>query len=212
MKSGFAIINLILLGVGVLFIAACRQQDFIHSLIFFTGVALAACGAVNMVLTVRKGKKVDAEGKKPSMWSTAVSWISSSAALLLGGIMCFAPEHFRELICYVFAVTLLTGALYHAVMLWRGLRPVKFPMWTYLFPLAMLVISLVMLLVESLHSPTGQETTSLLTGIGLILFALTSFVEMLGVRNVNKKMAEARSESEERVDASHHIEDVTAEE
>ena len=39
-KSGFTLINLIILGIVILFIAACRRDDFIHSLVFFTGISM----------------------------------------------------------------------------------------------------------------------------------------------------------------------------
>lgn len=195
-RSGFTLINLIILGIGILFIAACRRPDFIHALVFFTGIAFIIPGVINiftLFLTENKKEKYDPEtGKKehrPSVWSRFVSWTVSIAAVVLGAMMCFTPETFRTPLIYIFAIFILVGGIYHIYMMLRGLRPVTFDLWTYIFPVAIIAISGVLFFLPSLRTPENQTTVALLTGISMITFAVTSFFESVGVRAYNKHTA-----------------------
>lgn len=194
--SGFTIINLIILGIGILFIAACRRPDFIHALVFFTGIAFIIPGIINIcTLLISSGKKerhADDDRKEkpqPSVWSRFAGWTVSIAAVVLGTMMCFTPETFRTPLIYIFGIFILVGGIYHTYMLLKGLRPVTFELWTYIFPVAITAIAVTLLVVPSLRTPEKQTTVALLTGISMIIFAVTSFFESVAVRAYNKRTA-----------------------
>lgn len=201
-RSGFTLINLIILGIGILFIAASRREDFIHALVFFTGVAFIIPGVVNVfTLLFSNGKKdeklYDEKGKEikeqPSAWTRFVGWTVSIAAIVLGVMMCFTPETFRTPLIYIFAVFIFFGGIYHLYMLLRGLRPVTFALWTYLFPVALIAIAAVLFFVPSLRDPAKQPTVALLTGVAMIVFAVTSFFESVGIRSYNKHQCASKA-------------------
>ena len=192
-KSGFTLINLIILGIGILFIAACRRDDFIHSLVFFTGIAFIIPGVVNVFSLIRASKKTadeaDTDRPRPSAWSRFTNWTVSTAAVVLGAMMCFTPETFRTPLIYIFALSIFFGGLYHTYMMLRGLRPAKVEAWTYAFPAAIIIIACILFFLKSLRTPDKQSTVILLTGISMILFATASFFESLAIRAYNRYLA-----------------------
>lgn len=150
-------------------------------------------GIVNifqLLISGSRHKKAEQEGKKaeqPSIWSRFVSWTVSIAAIVLGIMMCFRPDIFHTPVIYILAISGLAGGLYHLYMLLRGLRPVTFAIWTYIFPVAIIGISAALIFIPQLHDATNQETPALLIGITMIIFALTSFFESIAVRSFNRK-------------------------
>lgn len=190
-KSGFTLINLIILGIGILFIAACRRDDFIHSLVFFTGIGFIIPGVVNVFSLIRASKKADdaTDRPRPSAWSRFTNWTISTAAVVLGAMMCFTPETFRTPLIYIFALSIFFGGLYHTYMMLRGLRPAKVDAWTYAFPAAIIIMACILFFLKSLRTPDNQSTVILLTGISMILFATASFFESLAVRAYNRYLA-----------------------
>ena len=194
-KSGFTIINFIILGIGILFIAACRRDDFIHSLVFFSGICFIIPGVVNIFSLIRSSKKSNIEGDdtnerpRQSTWSRFTNWSVSTAAVVLGAMMCFTPETFRTPLIYIFALSIFFGGLYHTYMMLRGLRPAKVDAWTYAFPAAITIIACILFFIPSLRQPDNQTTVILLTGIAMILFAIASFFESLAIRAYNRYLA-----------------------
>lgn len=194
-RSGFVLINLIILGIGILFIALSRRQEPWGSLIYFTGLVFMIPGIVNifqLLISGSRHKKAEEEGKKteqPSVWSRFVSWTVSVAAIVLGIMMCFRPDIFHTPVIYILAISGLIGGLYHLYMLLRGLRPVTFAIWTYIFPAAIIGISAALIFIPSLRDAQNQATPTLLIGITMIIFALTSFFESIAVRSFNRKCA-----------------------
>lgn len=195
-QSGFTIINLIILGIGILFIAACRRPDFLHALVFFTGIAFIIPGVINIFSLLlsegKKGKYDERERRErptQSVWTRFASWTVSIAAVVLGAMMCFTPETFRTPLIYIFAIFILIGGVYHLYMMARGLRPVTFDMWTYIFPAALIAIACVLFFLPALRHSDSQTTVVLLTGISMIIFAVTSFFESVGIRAYNKRTA-----------------------
>lgn len=191
-KSGFTLINLIILGIGILFIAACRRDDFIHSLVFFTGIGFIIPGVVNVFSLIRSGRKTNDDATdrpRPSAWSRFTNWTVSTAAVVLGAMMCFTPETFRTPLIYIFALSIFFGGLYHTYMMLRGLRPAKVEAWTYAFPAAIIIIACILFFLKSLRTPDNQSTVILLTGISMILFATASFFESLAIRAYNRYLA-----------------------
>lgn len=193
MQRGFTLINLIILGIGILFIAACRRPDFIHALVFFTGIAFIIPGVVNIFTLLLSGGSKESNEKKDkprqSAWQRFAGWTVSIAAVVLGTMMCFTPETFRTPLIYIFAIFIFTGGIYHLHMLLKGLRPATFAPWTYLFPTAIIAIAAVLFFLPSLREPANQATVALLTGISMIIFSVTSFFESVGIRAYNKRLA-----------------------
>lgn len=211
MKGGTLIVtNVVILVAGIILIAAFRRPDFLHTIIFITGILFIIPGIVNMFVLGREGKRSKENPLGRSLTARVTGWATCGAALILGASMCIVPETYRPLLVYIFALTLLLGGFYHIYMIAKGLKPVKFPGWIYILPLMMIAASAIMLLVPSLKDDSRQNTVILITGIGLIVFAVTSFIEMAAIRSINRQIKQA-DEKLGHADSSRMIEDVTAE-
>ena len=197
--SGFTILNLIIIGVGILFIAASRRYEFFNSLVFFTGIAFIVPGVVSTFSLFLSKKKrnsekdhdyAKSEQRHQSAWSRFVNWTVSIAAIILGAMMCFIPETFRTPLIYIFATFFLLGGLYHIYMLLRGLRPATFDRWLYILPTIIIAIACALLFIPTLRSNDSQSTVALLSGIAMILFGITSLFEGISIRAYNRRVAQ----------------------
>lgn len=194
MKGGTLFVtNAAVLVAGIIMIAASRRPDFLHTIIFITGILFIVPGLINMFVLGREGKRSPENPKGQSQMARVTGWATCGAALILGTAMCIVPEEFRPLLVYIFAIALLLGGGYHIYMISRGLRPVRFPAWVYALPLLMVIAAGVMLFVPSLKDASRQSTVILITGIGMVVFAVTSIVEKAGVRAVNRMMRRQES-------------------
>ncbi len=199
-KTSLTLINVIILVVGVLFIAAFRREGFIHTLIFVTGVMFIIPGIFNL-FTLAKERPRSAENPEGrGRASRVMSWMGCIAALILGASMCIVPETYGPALIYIFALVLISGGVYHLYMIARGLRGLKLPRWTYALPTLIALGGVAILVVKPLRDDSSNATV-LVTGIAFILFAITSFIEMICVKAANRNSAAS----------SHQIEDVKAE-
>ena len=207
MKGGTLLVtNLVILAIGIVLIAAFRRADFLHTIIFITGILFVVPGVINIVSLLREGKKSKENPEGRPFAARLSGWATCCAALILGVSMIIVPEAYRELLVYVFSLILLLGGCYHLYMIAKGLKPAQFPMWVYALPVALIVAACVMLFTSGLKQPSGQSAVVLITGIGLVVFSATSFIEMVAMRAVR------RGQKELAADTSRQIEDVDARE
>lgn len=180
------IINLIILVAGVVIIATARGSETVHSIILITGVAFLATAIVNFFsLTSTRHKE-----HQPGVIAKTVGWITSVAAVILGGAMVIVPETFRLLFIYVFAISLFVGGIYHIYMMASGLHPVKFPLWAFICPLALIVAGIALFFVGSLRE--GSANIALIvTGVGMVVFVVTSLLEMIISSHYKRQMKKA---------------------
>lgn len=183
MKKGLTfIINLVIFVVGILFIALSRRDEGVHTITFITGVAFIVPAVINAISISRDGKKSKENPGGRSATARTMGLLTCGGAITLGLVMCFSPDSFRSLFIYIFAVALICGGLYHLYMIYKGLRPAPFPVWVIALPLLMLAGGISLLFIGSLHTGSGQSTAILLTGIGCILYAATTFIELIVCR------------------------------
>lgn len=210
MKSGLTfILNLVVLVVGVLLIALSRQADSVHTLIFLAGIAFIIPGIINAFAIARQGHRSEENPSGRTSVSRIAGFLSCGGAIILGLTMCFDADLFRSLFVYIFALLLVVGAIIHFYMILRGMRPVKFPTWIIAGPILMIVGALCMILIGDLHRPGYQSTAILITGLGCIVYAITTFIELVSARGywrrqreIQKAQAQAQADV---VDVDHQI-------
>lgn len=181
--------NVVILAAGIILIAAFRRPDFLHTLIFITGVLFIVPGLINIFSLAREKKKGPENPERKPAGALVISWITSGAAVILGISMCVIPGSYVSLLIYIFALTLIVLGGYHIYMLAKGLKPVSFPGWTYAMPVLTAAAGIAILLLQWFRTTEGHSAVVLITGIGLVLFAVTSFIEMAGIRATHKPNA-----------------------
>ena len=194
-KSGTAInilINILILASGIVMIAGFRHQRFIDMIIFFTGVIFLVPAIINVFLLILDRHSRDENGNpKHSPFAVFASWLGTIAAIVLGATMCINPELFGHVFVFIFGAVLILAGLVNIYMLAFGIKRAKFPIWTYIIPL--LIIAAGVLVITNPFRT--QEAIILTFGIGLVLFSIARFVEMIGYRTISRQeeAIEARS-------------------
>lgn len=211
MKKGLTfIVNLVILIVGVLFIALSRQSDPIHTIGYITGVAFIVPAVINIFILTRDGNRRADDPSRPGSFSRAIGWLTCGGAMILGLVMCFSPESFRSLLVYIFALCLLGGGLFHLYMIYKGLRPATFAIWVIALPVLLIIGGVALCFMGVFHEVDGQSLAILISGIGCIIFSITSFIEVIvcaAYSRRQRKLAKAHDQAAQ-ADATHQIEDV----
>lgn len=211
MEKGLKFVfNLIVLVAGILLIAISRNAQAVKSIIFFTGVVFVIPAVINMMVLIRENKSKDGD-KQQSATARWAGWLTCGGALTLGLVMCFFPDSFHSLFIYIFGLALAFGGFYHFYMIFRGLRPVKFPGWLAVMPGLMLVGALLLFILGEFHRPDGQSGAILVTGIGCVLFAMTTTIEYFTCRayeRAARDIAQRAGNAAPVADPSRRIEDV----
>lgn len=188
-RLGYILANIIILVAGIILIIGHNRANFLDTIVFITGIVLIFPGIFNIFQLVKEREDNREEGKPHhSGFSIFTNWIASAAAIILGILMCIYPEHFKPLYTIVFGGGLALAGLFGVYMLGFGVKNAKFPRWTFILPLLTIVAGVVILVAN-----IGEQAVVLVTGIGLIIFALTRFVEMIGRRVVGDVVAGAES-------------------
>lgn len=185
MKGGTLIItNLVILAVGILLLFVFRHPAFVDTIIIVTGILFIIPAVVNLLAQNRQSKSPAPDGKTAGTASRITTWITCCAAIIFGATMIIAPEAFRRLFVYIFALTLILGGAYHLYIMWRGLRPARVPAWMFAVPFILAAGGIAIFIVPGLLY--DQSNVILITGIGLTLFALTSFAEIIAFNRWQK--------------------------
>lgn len=233
--------NIIVLAIGLSFVILSHNHDVIKWVIRITGGGFILLAAINAVMltsaksseikeiqaeekaeSAKPAKKSDkkAQPEKPrrSSFSLAIGWICSIGAAVLGILMLALPDLFRPLLYYLFALLTFLGGCYQIWLMAKAMKPVAVPGWFYAMPVAMIVLAVVMIMMPSLQLTENQPTAVLIYGIGYILFAATSFLNIIYFKaNIKKALnpepeKEPEKDPEKPAEEANKVEDVEAKE
>lgn len=181
--KGNIITNLIILASGIVLCIMSNRPDILHTIILVTGIMFIVPALVNLVLLF--GKQQGTGTERTSYTMRVVGWISSIAAIILGICLVVSPDSFVEILVYLFGGVLVLGSLMQIYMLARGYHPAKFPGTLYIAPVIILIGGVTML---SLGRTTiSDRIITLMMGIGMILFAVNSFITMTLLHSMARK-------------------------
>jgi len=166
--------NILILIVGVVFIFMQSRQDVLHAIVLILGILFIAASVLNLIMLYVGKTHADSSSGRIS------GVLASGAAIALGIWMTVNPDDIINVIVYAFAVLLILGGLYHLYMLAYGYRPLRFPVWLYIFPALLVIAGVTMLLIGG---PKIQDYIVLITGIAMVIFSACSFLEYAGQRS-----------------------------
>lgn len=197
MKSaGFILSNFILIAAGVILCVLNTRPDFLRTIVMIVGGAFVLAGLINVGAQLRHAHK-----KEGNSFSRFAGWFSGVGGVLLGCAMFFGPNLFVSIIAYVFAVLLILGGLTQIVLFAWAFRPYNFPGWLYVLPVLIIIDGVVIFFADAVR--TNDATMTLLTGIGLILFGLGSFLAIACGKNSELKKEIENHEVKEIEDVEH---------
>ncbi|MDE6490747.1 MAG: DUF308 domain-containing protein, partial [Muribaculaceae bacterium] len=186
--------SILILIVGVVFIFMQSRGDVINAIVVIMGILFIAAAVLNLLMMMYSSRKnTQAVVKRDSRASSSniPTLLASVAAIALGIWMIVDPEALVSIIVYIFAGLLVLGGAYHIYMLAYGYRPQHFPGWMYVFPSALLIAGIVILVVGA---PTITDYIVLITGIAMVIFSVSSFLEYAGQQTFNRKELQAHND------------------
>lgn len=178
--------NIAVLGVGVVLICLYGNKDLFRWIITLVGIMFLLPAVIGMVGQYNQDRRAREEAERTGRrrrgrMNSLMSWITCIGGVILGIVFIVLWEQFKPILAFLMGAMVLGGGVYHFYMLAVGYGKVKFPGWAYAFP-ALLTIGGGILL----FAKPKEDTTAMITGIGMILFAVASFIEVT-IANMSRK-------------------------
>lgn len=170
-RTGKWISNVLMLAVGVTLCVMWRRQDILHSIIYLIGGLFVLTGLINLIVSSHRRRK-----NMAGTGSTFVGTTSGIGGMCIGAAMLLVPTFFVGIMVYALAIFLILAGSWQFYILGYGFSPFKFPGWFYIFPIVLIVEGVVILCAGSVRA--SADVVVLMTGIGIILYALNSFFEL----------------------------------
>lgn len=184
-----------ILAIGVTLICLYSHPDLFRWIITLAGVMFLVPALIGMVGQANHDKRMREEALRSGLrrrgrLNSVMSWLTCIGGVLIGLVLILLYQQFQPVLSYVMGALVAAGGLYHFYELAAGYRKVTFPMWFYIFPL-LLIAGGCVLIFAKLDNPT----TAMITGIGMVMFAVVSILEVYGSRVAAKRVATADDEA-----------------
>lgn len=181
--------SLLILTAGVI-LTIIHPLDVYTGLIIILGIIFIVPGVVNIIL-LPGSEKTNKEGKTflaslRSRIGAMVGFITSLGSVILGICMLLWYEMYVKFLPFIFGIILVCGGVYHLCVMAIGFRPVKLSWWVYIFPVVLLAAGFIIIYVETL----SQSQIVMLTGAGLIIFAVNSLLELWFIKMIQRQERE----------------------
>lgn len=181
---------LIMLVAGVVFILTANTLAS-FKIVIWAGVLFIIAGLANTIFFL--GAR-DRQGRaRTGAFGTAVGWVASAAAIVLGLCMLLFQQTFVPLVSFMLAVLLLFTAIFQICLLLFGSRPVRISPWFFLIPI-LLFGAAVFIYMQKPGETRTDRIIMYVTGISFALFGVASVIEGSIIAHANhkaRKLAEA---------------------
>ncbi len=198
--KGLVFFNIVVLALGIVFLFVSAAGRVL-GLITVAGATFILLATINIALLIRRRRantskgapegwrltQASARAQRPSAAVVFIGWLCSIGAAILGIVMVVTPATFTAFLIYIFSIAIFLGGCYHIYMLSKGIAPVRLPSWVYAFPLVLIVGPVVMFMLDVFAHRINHTSIILAAGIGMIIFAVTSFIEIFGYKSLAVK-------------------------
>lgn len=178
------ITNIIVLVAGLLLCYVHGRENIPHTIVFITGVTLIVPGLLNLVLLLSHR---DDERHRPTPTMKVAGWISSVASVGLGVLMVVAPGLFTPVLVYIFGGVMILASLMLVYLMSRAVRSHGLPVWLYVGPVLVLGAGVVMVCMG--QPRLTDSVVTLITGIGMIVYALSWFTAAIMMNRAAREQA-----------------------
>ncbi len=177
----------------------------VSTIVMILGGMFVLAAILNIGMQLGKAKREqEADGKGTSM----AGMLTAIASGALGLWMLIDPNSLVNLLIYLFASLIIIGGIYQICTLSMGYKPLKFPFGFYVLPALMVVFGVVIVVIGPQAIANGL---TLIIGISLIVYAVSTGIEILGANSMRKSMTSETIDATE-ADATTEPVDVKAEE
>ena len=185
-KSAF-LLSLLILVVGVVLIFL-HNFDVFTALIIGLGIVFIIPGIIS-IFNLSATKNVVSEDKKTkpnSRFQIICGLISGVGSVIMGICMIGWSDMFVKFIPMIFGTILTLGGCFHLCAMAMAMRPIRVPFWLYILPIALIAMGISIIFIDK--SILLDYHIILMTGIGLIVFAINSFIEIWFSRKIKSPM------------------------
>ena len=185
-KSAF-LLSLLILVVGVVLIFL-HNFDVFTALIIGLGIVFIIPGIIS-IFNLSATKNVVSEDKKTkpnSRFQIICGLISGVGSVIMGICMIGWSDMFVKFIPMIFGTILTLGGCFHLCAMAMAMRPIRVPFWLYILPIALIAMGISIIFIDK--SILLDYHIILMTGIGLIVFAINSFIEIWFTRKIKSPM------------------------
>lgn len=190
-----------MLVAGVAMIITCDTLASVH-IVVGGGILFILAGIANMLFFLSAR---DRHGHvRTGAVGSAVGWVASAAAIVLGLAMLLFQQTFVPLVSFIFAVMVLFTAIYQTCLLIFGTRPVRLSPWFFIVPMLLLIAACFIFLQRGDASVTDQRIL-LVSGCSFAVFGIVSIIEGIIIANGNRRIHKAAQAGTETTSAPGHI-------
>lgn len=185
-KSAF-LLSLLILVVGVVLIFL-HNFDVFTALIIGLGIVFIIPGIIS-IFNLSATKNVVSEDKKTkpnSRFQIICGLISGVGSVIMGICMIGWSDMFVKFIPMIFGTILTLGGCFHLCAMAMAMRPIRIPIWLYILPIALIAMGISIIFIDK--SILLDYHIILMTGIGLIVFSINSFIEIWFSRKIKSPM------------------------
>lgn len=185
-KSAF-LLSLLILVVGVVLIFL-HNFDVFTALIIGLGIVFIIPGIIS-IFNLSATKNVVSEDKKTkpnSRFQIICGLISGVGSVIMGISMIGWSSMFVKFIPIIFGTILTLGGCFHLCAMAMAMRPIRVPFWLYILPIALIAMGISIIFIDK--SILLDYHIILMTGIGLIVFSINSFIEIWFTRKIKSPM------------------------
>lgn len=185
-KSAF-LLSLLILVVGVVLIFL-HNFDVFTALIIGLGIVFIIPGIIS-IFNLSATKNVVSEDKKTkpnSRFQIICGLISGVGSVIMGICMIGWSDMFVKFIPMIFGTILTLGGCFHLCAMAMAMRPIRIPFWLYILPIALIAMGISIIFIDK--SILLDYHIILMTGIGLIVFSINSFIEIWFSRKIKSPM------------------------
>lgn len=196
MKTKTALLVSLLIFVAGIVLSIIHTLDVFTGLIIATGIVFIIPGIIN-IATLSSAKQNDDDdekkGKHGSRFQVICGLISGVGSVIMGISMIGWNEMFIKFLPLIFGSILVFGGCFHICAMAMGFRPIRLPLWLYILPILLIAMGLSVIFINK--ATLLPHHIVLMTGIGLIIFAINAFIELWFIRKI-KSPTKRKAESE----------------
>lgn len=192
MKAKTALIISCLIMVAGVALTIVYTMDVFTYIIIALGVAFIIPAFINMAMT---SAKTTNEPEKKSVKIQRFSGLISSVGSVIFGITMIGWSNlYVPFLPMIFGIILILGGCFHLCTMGLAFRPFKLPIWLYIMPMALIAMGFVIIYLS--NSTLTAQHIVLISGIGLIIFALNAWIELWFMHKITRAPIKKSSDEE----------------
>jgi hypothetical protein len=196
-KSVWTSVFILLGGIALLFMQGTAINVFVRAV----GILFVAAAALNFCIQQYSNRRNSAESEndseesqqpKPATSRSVLNTLTTVASVALGIWMIIDPDGLTNMLVYIFAALITISGIYQILALAIGYRPLKFPIAFYVLPAILTLTGIILYLIGA---DAVKDAMVLITGIAMIVFAVSSLLAISGARSFERNTTTATTTS-----------------